>query len=306
LYNSFIKLCINLKLKNKFGGNKMKQLKKFYSMLALALVLTVVAPSVMPLHNVAVVSAATIKLSKKDLTLEVGKTKKLTVTGTKAKVTWSTSKKSVATVSKSGNVTAVKPGKAVITATVNKKKYTCKVTVTEAVNPNVANAPFEAVEFAQGNLKFVMPKDWTQSVIAQQGPTTMYLLYPTSADVNVGTSNVTLTITETGTAKADYEIFKEYLEGYITEDLIKTQFEQAGLEATVSDFATSDYDSKLGKVFKTYYKSIANGVTMTQTIYDLSIDNYTIEVSVTNIGDNVTPDVTTVGEYLLNTISVAK
>lgn len=284
----------------------MKQLKKFYTMLAFALVLTVVAPSVLPLHNVAIVSAATIKLSKKELNLEVGKSKTLTVTGTKAKATWSTSKKSVATVSKSGKVTAVKPGKAVITATVNKKKYTCKVTVTEAVNPNVVKAPFEAVEMTHGNLRYVMPKDWTQTKIAEQGPTTMYMLYPTSTDVNKGTSNVTVTITETGTTKLDYEIFKEYLEGLITEDLIKSQLEQAGMEANISDFTTSDYDSKLGKVFKTDYKSVANGVTMAQTIYDLSIDNYTIEITVTNIGDNITPDVTTVAEYLLNTILVMK
>ena len=48
--------------------------------------------------------------------------------GTKAKVTWSTSNKKVATVSK-GVVKARKEGTAVITAKAGKKKLTCKITV---------------------------------------------------------------------------------------------------------------------------------------------------------------------------------
>lgn len=83
-------------------------------------------------------AAKKMQLSKTKLSLKVGKTKKLTVKNKKkkAKVTWSTSKKKVATVSKKGVVKAKKAGKATITAKVkyNKtiKKLKCKVTVTKA------------------------------------------------------------------------------------------------------------------------------------------------------------------------------
>ncbi len=117
---------------------KLNSIKKFASAIALGLTLAVVAPSVAPATaSVLSVEAATttttttttqVGLNKKSTTLKVGQKEKLTLSGVKGSVKWSTSKKSVATVSK-GTVTAVSKGKATITAKVGKKKYTCKVTV---------------------------------------------------------------------------------------------------------------------------------------------------------------------------------
>ena len=73
--------------------------------------------------------AASPKLSKTRLELMKGATYKLKVKNTKAKVTWKSSKKSVATVSSKGVVTAKKKGNATITATVSGKSYKCKVYV---------------------------------------------------------------------------------------------------------------------------------------------------------------------------------
>jgi hypothetical protein len=275
-----------------------------------------VSLSVLPYTNVLTAQAAAkastkqsaVKISKKTLTLEVGKTATLKVTGSKSKVTWTTSDKTVATVGKTGKVTAKKAGTATITATVNKKKYTCKVTVTEAVasNPYVANAPFAAQENTYSKLSYVVPKDWTKTVVAEQDKAIVLLYYPSTADTTKGTSNVTVTIQETGAAKGDYSTTKTYFESLITQDYITAQLAQQDPNVTVSDFKTSDYEAKLGTAFKTDYKAVFSGITMTQTIYDLIIDNYLIEVNVTNIGDNITPDVSTVGEYLLNSIQVAK
>ena len=53
--------------------------------------------------------------------------------GTKGKITWTSSKKSVATVSSKGVVKAKKKGTAVIAAKYGKKKLTCKVTVKQPV-----------------------------------------------------------------------------------------------------------------------------------------------------------------------------
>ncbi len=74
---------------------------------------------------------AAIKLSHKTLTMTVGKSKKLTLRNlpSGSKATWKSSKKNVATVTKSGLVRAKKKGKAVITAKVNGKTYRCTVTV---------------------------------------------------------------------------------------------------------------------------------------------------------------------------------
>ena len=51
------------------------------------------------------------------------------VTGTKARVKWSSTEPSIAKVGKSGIVTAVSSGSATIKAKVGKKTLSCKVTV---------------------------------------------------------------------------------------------------------------------------------------------------------------------------------
>ena len=102
----------------------MKRIKKLSVMLLCCLLLSVIA---MP------VSASAAKLNKKSISLNVGKTYTLKASGTKGKITWTSSKKSVATVSSKGVVKAKKKGTAVITAKYRKKKLTCKVTVKQPV-----------------------------------------------------------------------------------------------------------------------------------------------------------------------------
>lgn len=103
----------------------MKRLKKTSIILLMCMLLSVI---VMP------VSASAAKLNKKSISLNVGKTYTLKATGTKGKITWTSSKKSVATVSSKGIVKAKKKGTAVITAKYEKnKKLTCKVTVKQPV-----------------------------------------------------------------------------------------------------------------------------------------------------------------------------
>ena len=73
------------------------------------------------------------KLSKKKVTLTVGKKVKLKVKNAgKKKVKWKTNNKKVAKVNKKGVVKAKKAGKATITAKVGKKTLKCKVTVKKA------------------------------------------------------------------------------------------------------------------------------------------------------------------------------
>ena len=78
--------------------------------------------------------AASIKLSKKSLSLNVGKSKTLKIKNLKKgqKVKWSSSKKKVATVSSKGKVTARKKGTATITATVKGKSINANLLLRDA------------------------------------------------------------------------------------------------------------------------------------------------------------------------------
>lgn len=73
--------------------------------------------------------AATVKLNKTKLTLYTGGSYTLKVKGTSSNVKWSSNKKSIATVSSKGKVTAMKAGKVKITAKIGTKKLRCTVTV---------------------------------------------------------------------------------------------------------------------------------------------------------------------------------
>ena len=84
-------------------------------------------------------TSAKVKLNKTKVTIHVGESYKLQVKGTKKKVTWKSSKKSVVTVNKKGVVTGKKAGKSIITAKVGKKKLKCKVTVIVKANKSKKN-----------------------------------------------------------------------------------------------------------------------------------------------------------------------
>lgn len=105
--------------------------------------------------SMSVSAADSPSISKKSATLAVGKTLTLKMKNTKKKVTWSSSKNSVATVSNKGKVKAIKAGKAKITAKVSGKKYTCKVTVKNA-NSKASSVKFgvsDGGDFVKGTSK---------------------------------------------------------------------------------------------------------------------------------------------------------
>lgn len=78
-----------------------------------------------------------VQMNKKNLALTPGSTSTLTLWGTGDEVTWSTSDSKVATVSESGKVTAVAAGNATITATVDGRNITSKVTIVDISEPSV-------------------------------------------------------------------------------------------------------------------------------------------------------------------------
>ncbi|MDE7425818.1 MAG: Ig-like domain-containing protein [Lachnospiraceae bacterium] len=109
----------------------MKNIKrKILGVMALTMAVTLKVPTTAVTNSV---GAASIQLSKKNATIEVGQTITLKVEGTKNKVKWSSSKSSVAKVTQKGKVTGKKAGSAKITAKVKGKKLICKVTVKKKV-----------------------------------------------------------------------------------------------------------------------------------------------------------------------------
>lgn len=100
-------------------------MKRYAKLIALFLIVFLVV-SMFPTKTV---SAAAVKLNTQKITISVGQTYGLKMTGTSAKATWKSEDKKIATVSSAGKVTAVSPGKTTIVATVGKKKYSCSVTV---------------------------------------------------------------------------------------------------------------------------------------------------------------------------------
>lgn len=108
------------------------EFRRLWAALALALILCLAAPALLParIAPAAGAQAATkVKLNKAKATLYVGQTLQLKLNNATGKVTWKSGKKSVAAVSSKGKVTAKKKGTATITAVSGGKKYTCKVTV---------------------------------------------------------------------------------------------------------------------------------------------------------------------------------
>lgn len=291
----------------------MYKLKKVFRIIAFTLILTMAVPSISSIGTISIAQAATIRLNYTTLKMDVGETKRLEVKGTSKKATWESSNKGIAIVNNKGVVKAIKAGKATITATVSKKKYTCNITVKET-NPYIINAPFKAKEINFGKLVSVIPSDWKKNVLTDQGNSSMIMLYPSTADLTKGTSNITVTIVKTDTPQMDYSKVKTYLDGLITQDYIISQFSTAGIEATLSDFVVNDYKATLGTAYKVEYTvnytggtsdaggtvKQYNGGYLKQTLYFLYIDNYIIQLSVTKTDDSVTPDVDTVGEYMLN------
>jgi hypothetical protein len=110
---------------------------------ALLLTFTLSFASISPAYGAEKDSAKKVKISKTKATITAGKTLTLKVSGTKAKVKWSSSNKKVATVTSKGKVKGIKAGKATIKATykVNKKNKTLKCVVTVKAAPAPTPAP---------------------------------------------------------------------------------------------------------------------------------------------------------------------
>lgn len=137
-----------------------------------------------------------MKISTKKVTVTAGKSKKVTIKNKPkgAKVVWKSNKKSVAKVNKSGKITGVKKGKAVITAKVTykkgkkKAKKTFKVNVTvKAKKATTKTTPKPAVKVTQAPAASQQP---TAQATATPDPTRQPPLPARTPERDIAQANV--------------------------------------------------------------------------------------------------------------------
>ena len=75
------------------------------------------------------------KLNKTSITLKVGQTYQLKLSGTNQKITWKSSNSKIVTVNKAGRLSARSAGNATITAQVNGIRFVCKVKIQKKAAP---------------------------------------------------------------------------------------------------------------------------------------------------------------------------
>ncbi len=115
--------------------------KILISSLTIGVLLGIPMAQGLPIQNpiIEVQAKAKVKLNVTKKTIDKGKTYTLKVSGTSKKVKWSSSNKSVATVSSKGKVTAKKAGTATISAKVDGKTLKCKITVKNPIKINATS-----------------------------------------------------------------------------------------------------------------------------------------------------------------------
>jgi hypothetical protein len=271
----------------------MKKLKKLA--VAMIMVFAMLAPVALPVNGtVAVAEAATLKISKTKLTMEIGETATLKILGTKSKISWKTDKKAVATVTSKGVVTAQSAGTAKITATVDKKNYTCTITVNKAANLYQVSADFEEVRIE--NLSVVVPTvyDVTVEEVAAGS-------YKAKMKLPDSKSSITVIVNKTGVAALSYEELEASFEG-LSEKYLQANYDDvygAGKTA-ISDLNTFSYESQNGTISYVYSLIIETSIASARQIsYNLSIDDYSLEVIVV---DSEGYDVYIDAEYLIDSL----
>lgn len=276
--------------------------------MVVSLVLQMAAP-VLPINQITAYAAEkkTVKLNVTKKMLTVGKTLQLKVTGTTKKITWSSSKKSVATVSKSGKVTAKAAGTATITAKVDNKKYTCKVTVKVPTNKYVTNAPFEAQEISFGKYSGVLPKAFKATKTTMYG-IELYIIHPSDADLSNGSSNITMITSESGATQDQFDTYKVAIKEQVTEEMLCEQISTSlGVEVSIEDFTTKTV-KKGTYSFETISYSVVydNAIILNQTMYYLFADGYTTEITMTDNLSDTNPSVYDVTDYLISSLNFKK
>ena len=185
-------------------------------------------------YEVAAAKTTVAKLNKKSLTLNVGEKAALKVSGIKGKVVWSSSNKKVATVTNKGTVTGVKAGKATITAKVNKKKFTCNVTVKKTY-------PFATKTFQADGMKFKYPKGYTVEDASVANVTQYIVAPPNVSDEVLVSTYIIVKKVYAGQKIVEPKEQKSLFSMMVNEEIVDSQIKASkGEEFSTMNFKSTD------------------------------------------------------------------
>lgn len=285
---------------------KFKRMKVF----ALALALSVAAPAHVPFTQTAIAEAAAVKLNTSKKTLAPGKTYTLKVSGTKKKVSWSSNKKTVAKVNSKGKVTALKAGKAVISAKIGSTKRTCTITVK---NTKIAAAPFTGKDYVFGKFNVVMPKNWKAASQTADSITlaSFYDSATEKGDVD-NASSIAILPVYTGQPAVDYDTLELVYSQSLTADALKAAIEANGAtNVELTNFKQEKAYSCKNLKTKCYSVSYtltatSQGVTQTANVktYLVSIDNYLIEFDISTGTKADSSKADSIAQYMMESLIV--
>ena len=184
----------------------MKNIKKFICKLLVASLILNLVPST------SAMAASKIKLNKSKITIKVGQSKKIKIVGankTNKKTKWKTSNKKIVKMSAVKNdsvkITAVREGKAQITAQIGSKKYSCKITVKKVVatkqdgSDSTMDKPTSVATVVPTSVPTIEPTS-----VATVEPTSVATVVPTSVATVVPTSVPTIEPTSVPTVEPTY------------------------------------------------------------------------------------------------------
>lgn len=203
--------------------------KKLVSIVLLLLMLVaVVAPD-------KTFAATQIKLSKAKATMEVDSTLTLKLGNvTSTDVQWKSSARKVAVVSAKGVITAKGEGTATITATYNKKKYTCKVTVVDSNKVENKIETYLKEEF--GAAKYKEEDDGIVTELYAKGKTLVFsMAFGESFDFGVELTKEQKKEAMQESMEIMYETMEEALQ-VLLEELQENTYEDAKLVFRIYDW----------------------------------------------------------------------
>jgi len=136
--------------------------KRLLSLLAVMIMVVIASP----FNQSRTAQAAGVALSQTKVTLGVDEITKLDITGTKKRVTWTSSNEKIAAVNSKGKVKAIKKGKCNIIAKVASKTYKCSIKVVAKYNKKdlAALKAIFAEQKKQGNSDADIP--WSKKIPA--------------------------------------------------------------------------------------------------------------------------------------------
>lgn len=109
--------------------------------------------------------ATTVKLNKSTITIYKGNTYKLKVNGTKAKITWTSNNKKVATVTSTGTVKGIAKGTTYVNAKVGTKTLKCKVTIKENETVSAKKVSYKLQDTGKGVVAILTNKNTSPVMI---------------------------------------------------------------------------------------------------------------------------------------------